>query len=229
MTGKDDPVRRAVARHTLPVRIAREVAAGVERLHPQGMFGPEFYAEVRRQAAQWRSLGVAAGKLGVLLPIGYFAAAAGYQFPDLDIVHLGIGSHRYVLYHSGLAVWLLRKVHQAALAYVGSARGGLADLVVRKMVGVALGAGAFGVGVHLLVDAFDPKAVIFPFFGSLLDGTLVEDRVWLLANAVWCFRMSKELFVLALGEEMGLVKEKVLSCFEPAAKEGVHVVSGGLG
>lgn len=229
MTEKDDVVRRLVARRTLPARIAREVAAGVERLSPTGIFGPEFYEEVRRQAAQWQAYGAAAGKLTVLLPAGYFAAQAGYQFPDLDIAHLGIGAHRYFLYHSGIGVWVLKKLHQAAMAYVGESSGSLGDLVVRKILGVALGGVAFGVGVHLLLDTLDPKAVIFPFFGSLVDATLVDDRVWLLANALWCFQMSKDFFVLALGEEMNLVKEKALTYFEPAAREGMHVVSGGRG
>lgn len=229
MRQKDDLVARMVARRTLPARIAREVAAGVERLSPTGMFGPEFYEEVRRQAAQWRAYGAAAGKLTVLLPAGYFAAQAGYQFPDLDIAHLGIGAHRYFLYHSGIGVWVLKKLHQATMAYVGESSGSLGDLVVRKILGVVLGGVAFGVGVHLLLDTFDPKAVIFPFFGSLLNGTLIDDRLWLLANALWCFQMSRDFFVLALGEELAWVKEQMVKFYGPVSREGMHVVSGGLG
>jgi hypothetical protein len=41
------------------------------------------------------------------------------------------------------------------------------------------------VGCHLLLDVFQPKAVIFPFFGSLVEGTLVDDNLWLLGNALW--------------------------------------------
>ncbi len=229
MTQDDDPLRRLVGRWILPRRIALKVAEGVERLSATGMFGPEFYEEVRRQAGQWREYSASAGKLTVLMPTGYFAVGAGCQFPDLDISHLGIGSHRFFLYHSGVGVWVLKKLHQAALAYVGEERGSLKDLVVRKMVGVALGAGAFGVGVHLLVDTFQPKAVIFPGIGSLVNGTLVDDRVWLLGNALWCFQMSQEFFVLALGEEMGWVKEKMLELFGPAGRERGHGVSGGPG
>lgn len=201
----------------------------MEPLSATGMFGPEFYEEVRRQAAQWRDYSAFAGKLTVLLPAGYFAVDFGCRFPDLDIAHLGIGAHRYFLYHSGIGVWVLKKLHQAARAYVGEPSGSLGDLVVRKMMGVALGAGAFGVGVHLLVDTFQPKAVIFHGIGSLVNGTLVDDRVWLLANALWCFQMSHEFFVLAVGEEMAVVREKVPALFEPAAREGRHGVFGGLG
>ena len=60
--------------------------------------------------------------------------------------------------------------------------------VVRRILGIT-GAGlAFGVGCHLLLDVCQPKAVIFPFFGFLVEGSLVDDNLWLLGNAVWCFK-----------------------------------------
>ena len=34
-----------------------------------------------------------------------------------------------------------------------------------------------GVGVHLVTDLFQTKTVMFPFIGSLVDGTSVDDRL----------------------------------------------------
>jgi len=226
---KKDLVSRVVSRALLPARLSREVAAGAARLTPGGLFGPEFYEEVRRQAAQWQSYTGTFGQVAVLAPAGLFAASAGLNFPDLDIPLLGIGAHRFFFFHSGLGVWLLKKVHEAALAWVGDGEGTW-DVVVRKIVGVALAGLAVGVGIHLILDAFNPKAVIFPFLGSLVDGTPVDDSLWLLGNAVWCFKMAYDFFVLALGENLSQVRQWVRENFGHAWQEGLrNTVSGRLG
>ena len=66
---------------------------------------------------------------------------------------------------------------------------------------------AAGVGIHLLVDVFQPKSIVFPFFGSLVEGTLVDDNIWLLGNSLWAFRISHEVFSLVLADEMTLAKD----------------------
>jgi hypothetical protein len=38
--------------------------------------------------------------------------------------------------------------------------------------------------VHLIIDVFQPKAVLFGAFGSLLSGTLIDDNLWLGANGL---------------------------------------------
>ena len=226
---KKDLVSRVVSRALLPARLSREVAAGAERLTPGGLFGPEFYEEVRRQAAQWQSYAGTFGQVAVLAPAGLFAASAGLNFPDLDIPLLGIGAHRFFFFHSGLGVWLLKKVHEAALAWVGDGEGTW-DVVVRKIAGVALAGFAVGVGIHLILDAFNPKAVIFPYLDSLVDGTPVDDSLWLLGNAVWCFKMANDFFVLALGENLSQVRQWVRENFGNAWQEGLrNAVSGRLG
>jgi hypothetical protein len=102
--------------------------------------------------------------------------------------------------------------------------------VVRTILGVAAGGLAFGVGCHLLVDTLQPKAVVFPFFGSLVEGTLIDDNLWLLGNAVWCFRISHDLFALALGDDLPKVKAYVQENFVKPVSEGLlDAVSGRLG
>lgn len=108
-----------------------------------------------------------------------FAVAAGavlcYRFPDLDIPLLGIGNHRYFLFHSAIfpiAVWLLSR--RARGAWV-------------RVVAAALAASfAIGVGIHLFTDVFQSKSVVFPFVGTLVRGTSLDDRLWEGTNAAIC-------------------------------------------
>ena len=121
-----------------------------------------------------------------LLPIIAFATSAVvsavlfYRFPDYDISLLGIGNHRYFAFHSAaIPVLFLVFLHSrrplTALTWI--------------LMSVACGAGS-ALGVHLLIDAFQKKAVIFPIIGSLVDGTFVDDRLWLLANSLVCLVSS---------------------------------------
>ena len=57
--------------------------------------------------------------------------------------------------------------------------------VWRKVFGVAAATSVFAIGCHLTVDAFQTKAVLFPEIGSLVEGTLVDDNIWLLSNALY--------------------------------------------
>ena len=100
-----------------------------------------------------------------------------FRFPDLDIRLLGIGKHRYFLFHSAIvpliALWVARKLrHISIVGYLTAA--------------FAIGFLA-GVGIHLLTDVFQFKAVMFPFIGSLVDGTSIDDRLWEGGNALLCF------------------------------------------
>ena len=104
-------------------------------------------------------------------------AALTFRFPDIDIKLLGIGKHRYFLFHSAivplLALFVSRPLRRiAAVGFVTS---------------VLVAGFLAGVGVHLATDIFQTKAVMFPFIGSLVDGTSVDDRVWTAAKAALCF------------------------------------------
>jgi len=100
-----------------------------------------------------------------------------FRFPDLDIRLLGIGKHRYFLFHSAIvpliALWASAKLRNISII------GYLTRLF-------AIGFLA-GVGVHLLTDVLQFKAVMFPFVGSLIDGTSIDDRLWEGGNALVCF------------------------------------------
>ncbi|HPQ71345.1 MAG TPA: hypothetical protein PKW95_19615 [bacterium] len=184
-------------------------------------FDRSFYDEVRLRATHWKQQAGKYTKMAVLVPTGLFSLSAGFAFPDKDISLLGIGNHRFFLFHSGVAVWMMRKVYEAQLARTGNSKL-LRDRVVNKIVGVAAGAAAFGVGCHLFVDIFQPKSIVFPFFGSLVTGTLVDDDLWLLANGLWCFKMGSDMMTLALGDDLPLVKAYVQRTFLEPIKEGLR-------
>ncbi|OPZ61563.1 MAG: hypothetical protein BWY85_02372 [Firmicutes bacterium ADurb.Bin506] len=82
-----------------------------------------------------------------------------------------------------------------------------------KLTGAALGAYAMGVGVHLAMDVFQPKSVVFPFFGSLVDGTLVDDNIWLLGNSLWAFKIARDVFVISFAPELEAAREYVKTTF----------------
>jgi hypothetical protein len=216
----DDQISRIVRRAVLPGQLSREVAAGAETLTGVS-FDQAFYEKVRGQAAHWKERAGDCTKLAVLVPAGLFAIGAGFGLPDRDISLLGIGRHRFFLFHSAIGVWMLGKIYEAHLARRGKALR-FRDRVVHRIIGIT-GAGlAFGVGCHLLMDVCQPKAVIFPCFGSLVESSLVDDNLWLLGNAVWCFKVSRDFFVLALGDDLARVKAYVRKTFGEPHKEGIR-------
>jgi hypothetical protein len=97
-------------------------------------------------------------------------AVAFFWFPDLDIRLLGIGNHRYFLFHSAIVPFA---------AWVVTHRRGW--LLRALSAGIAL-----GVGVHLATDVFQRKAVVFPWAHTLVEGTSVDDRLWEAGNALVC-------------------------------------------
>jgi hypothetical protein len=183
-------------------------------------FDHSFYKEVKLRANCWKNRAGTYTKMAVLVPAGLFAFSEMYSFPDKDISLLGIGNHRFFLFHSGVAIWCIRKLYEAQLARAGNSRL-LRDRAVNKILGVMAGSAAFGVGCHLAVDIMQPKSIVFPFIGSLVQGTLVDDDIWLLANSIWCFKMGSDMFTLALGDDLPKVKAFVRRNF-------VEPLTGGL-
>lgn len=215
----EDELGRIISRVSLPGQLSRDVAVGGTQA--AGVtFNQTFYEEVRASASYWQERAGHCAKAAVLVPAGLFTLSLGFNFPDHDISILGIGHHRFFLFHSGISVWMMRKVYEAYLARNGDSQQ-LRDRVVRKILGVAAGGLAFGVGCHLLIDTIQPKAIVFPFFGSLIDGTMLDDDLWLLGNAVWCYKMSHDLFALALGDDLPKVKAYVQRTFVEPVKEGL--------
>jgi hypothetical protein len=107
-----------------------------------------------------------------------------FRFPDLDITLLGIGAHRNFLFHSfALVAALFLAVRKL------DARKGV-NLFLK---GVVAGCG-IGIGLHLFADVFQSHPVKFPFVGSLVDGTSVDDRLWLGANSIGSLLLSVGIF-----------------------------------
>ncbi len=225
-----DPIERKVKEALLPGKLSKEVAHGGERaaerstkcigMGDEVLFDLAFYEEAKKQARYWAQRAGVYTEMAVLVPAGLFALDAGLEFPDLDISCLGIGHHRFFLFHSGMAVWAIQKMYQAYLVRSGDAPSRM-DKVLQKILGIAAGSAAFGVGIHLLIDTVQPKSVMFPFFGSLVNGTLIDDNLWLLGNSLWCFKMGRDLFTIALGEDLPKVKAYVNKVFGEPVKEGL--------
>ena len=146
-------------------------------------------------------------KMTVLTPVGMFGLWEGFAAPDWDISTLGIGYHRFFLFHSAIGLAVLRRFHQKWQAHLAQTDNSFGGRAKQKLAGALLGAGAAGVGLHLLVDVFQPKSVVFPFFGSLIEGTLVDDNIWLLGNSLWAFKISRDVFTLVLADEAAVAKK----------------------
>jgi hypothetical protein len=152
-----------------------------------------------------------AAKIGVLAPVGFFGLSEGLHAPDLDISLLGIGNHRYFLFHSAIALVILRYFYRR---WQQESCQGMLERLGQKVIGVALGSFAFGVGVHLALDVVQPKSVVFPFFGSPMNGTLIDDRIWFLGNSLWAFKIGRDVFALCIADEIESARVWVKERFE---------------
>jgi len=176
----------------------------------------EFLKAAREQASRVLENGVALSKAAVLLPVGALAMLEGRAFPDLDISILGIGNHRYFLFHSAFGLVALRYLYRRWLQSQKDPES-LRSRAIGKVAGVALGSFALGVAIHLAADVLEPKSVVFPFFGSLVEGTLVDDRIWLLANSLWAFQIGARTFTLILAPELAAARAYMAQHFASLA------------
>lgn len=114
-------------------------------------------------------------RVGLFAVVVALGAALCFHFPDLDIKLLGVRNHRYFLFHSVILPALVL----AALRPARRSR-------YRVAAAALFSAFALGVGVHLFTDLFQSKSVVFPFVGTLVRGTSVDDRLWEGGNAALC-------------------------------------------
>jgi len=232
-------IKRIISEKSIPDDLAKDVSFGainfakikVEEGRETGqegllIFHEEFFKNVRESAQRWERGCINAVKIGVLVPGSIIGFNTGLGFPDKDISLLGIGSHRYWLFHSAFAVWMLERLYKAYLAKQ-SDDPSILDRATQKILGVLGGGAAWGVGVHLAIDVFQPKSIVFPFFGSLVNGTLVDDRIWLLGNSLWCFKIGHDFFALGLGDDFDKVKSYINQTFVRPLKEEVNDVVHG--
>ena len=178
----------------------------------------QYLKQARDAAHDLMHSGYQWAKASVLVPVGFFGLSQGMTFPDLDISLLGIGYHRFFLFHSALGLVGLRYFYRQWLEKQ-TEPDKWANRVKRKISGALLGGFAIGVGVHLAIDVFQPKSVVFPFFGSLVDGTLVDDDIWLIANCLWAFKIAHDVFALSLADELRDAKQFVKKQFEARAED----------
>ncbi|WPA89730.1 hypothetical protein MTATph1_CDS0243 [Moorella phage MTATph1] len=157
---------------------------------------------------------------GTLVLIPAAAFKMGFFFPDLDIQLFGIRWHRLWAFHSVLGVCILKKFFDTYRHYVTNEE----MTFTAKFAGAMAGAGAMGIALHLAKDALidGNKSVVFGIPGlfginTLVAGTWLDDDAFLLANSLWAFKISKDLFVLAFGEDYEKVRSYVQRNFKGAA------------
>jgi hypothetical protein len=106
-----------------------------------------------------------------------------FRFPDLDIPIVGIGMHRFFLFHSAIIPLVFFFV-------VIIFRAELLKVILYSVCGSFCAA----VGIHLFTDLFQPTAIKFPLIGSLVDGTSLDDRLWELGNLLLCLLLAFVLY-----------------------------------
>jgi len=157
---------------------------------------------------------------GILIPIGFISFSRALTLPDLDIKILGIGWHRYFLFHSAMGLWVLKSFFEMYSKFLENSDN---PVIVKKVLGtIGAGSGA-AIGIHLLKDgAFGyldgRKSVVFGIPGifkrnTLIKGTYLDDDLWLLGNSLWAFKVSGDIFVIAFGEEIEYIKKIVKENF----------------
>ena len=157
---------------------------------------------------------------GILIPVASISFSRALYLPDLDIKILGIGWHRYFLFHSAVGLWALKSFFEAYNNFLENKNN---PAIIKKVMG-AIGAGSgAAIGLHLLKDgAFGyldgQKSVVFGIPGifkrnTIIKGTYLDDDLWLLGNSLWAFKISKDIFVIAFGEEIEYIKKFIKEHF----------------
>jgi len=96
-----------------------------------------------------------------------------WGFPDLDIALFGIKWHRNFIFHSIIIPYFLYKL-------LISKKENIISFIFN---GVIFGA-ALSIGVHLIIDVFQPKSVHFIIVSTLVRGTMIDDNLWLGLNGI---------------------------------------------
>jgi hypothetical protein len=143
-----------------------------------------------------------------ILPVSYIGLSTGLVFCDAYIPFLGMGWHRYFLFHSALSAYL----GQQLLRKYDSFRNKAPKGVMEKITGGFLASGSFGIGVHLLADGLfglidGQKTVVFGIPGifkinTLIRGTYLDDNIYLLGNSFWAFHIARDILSMTFPEEI---------------------------
>ena len=120
-------------------------------------FGKDFYERVRKETRNWEDITRDYANAAVLVPVGAWAFSESLSLPDFDISLLGIGNHRFFLFHSAAAAWALKTLYEANFE-PRPEKEAFANRVIRKLFGVAAASSAYSIGCHLTIDVFQPKS-----------------------------------------------------------------------
>jgi len=105
-----------------------------------------------------------------------------WGFPDLDISLFGIRWHRNFIFHSIIIPFILYKLllskKEKILSFLSN--------------GIIFGA-AISIGVHLIIDVFQPKNVHFIIVSTLVRKTLIDDNIWLGLNGILGLLIAKKV------------------------------------
>ena len=181
----------------------------------------DFQDEINNAIKGWTEKAIDIGKIAVFVPSSLISFDQFFSLPDSDISLLGIGNHRFFLFHSGAVAWILKTMYASRIKRTVDDKS-ISTTIINKIAGVVAGSGCFAIGCHLAIDAFQPKSIVFPYFGSLVDGTLVDDNIWLLGNSIYCFKISHDIFTFALGEDLERVKKFIKINFMEPVNEGLR-------
>lgn len=152
-------------------------------------------------------------ELGIFVPASIIGFSHGLVLPDIDITTIGIGWHRYFLFHSAIGAYILKKFFESYNDFIQDKYGE----TTKKIIGLVLASGAIGIGIHLLKDGSfglldGEKSVVFgiPGIGSintLIKGTMVDDNIYLLGNSLWAFKIAKDIIVMTFGKDLDTAKK----------------------
>ena len=69
--------------------------------------------KVRKETRNWEDITRDYANAAVLVPVGAWSFSEALSFPDFDISMLGIGNHRFFLFHSAASAWALKTLYEA--------------------------------------------------------------------------------------------------------------------
>ncbi|NLC55633.1 MAG: DUF4449 domain-containing protein [Armatimonadetes bacterium] len=146
-------------------------------------------------------------RAAVQVKAGLTGFGAGYLFPDLEVLFLGVAGRGRWVVQSGVPVWGTERLAKyllvdkpAASRDEEAARKWEARRELHRAVAAPMLCGfSTGLGVRLVQDAINVRNV--PNGRSILvgDRVMLWERAWMLGNGIWCFAMGKDLLMVTLG------------------------------
>ena len=138
-------------------------------------------------------------EMGMIIPAAAFGFSQGIFLPDLDIQLLGIGWHRFFLFHSAVAPYVSKFILEKYEDVINKKTGSIGGPLLWGL----LAGNAIGIGVHLLEDGSfgllgGEHDVVFGIpdvirFGSIIPSTYIDDDIFLDGNGLWALTIARDL------------------------------------